>query len=94
MNLKNAFRRKHMTLKTYLTKMLGKEDAKRVLYAMDHGQPVLITGRQGATGKSTLCEVLRRAGTPAFERWAMCEVELSTPLEERVPHFENQIIIS
>ena len=94
MNLKKMLGRKHMTLKTYLTKMLGKEDAKRVLYAMSHGQPILITGRQGATGKSTLREVLRRAGAPAFERWEMCEVDLSTPLEDWTPHFENQIIIS
>mgnify|MGYP002520825953 FL=1 len=82
-----------MELKTYLTKMLGKRKANRVLRAVSDARPILITGPRIATGKTTLCEVLRKAGAPAFERWEAYEINLSKPLEELVPHFEDQVEI-
>ncbi len=80
-----------MDLKTYLTNLLGEQKAKRLLRAVSAGQPILITGPQIATGKTTLCEVLRKAGASAFERREVCEVNLSKPLEEPTPRMANLI---
>lgn len=80
-----------MDLKTYLTNLLGEQKAKRLLRAVSDGQPILITGPQIAAGKTTLCEVLRRAGASAFEQWEVYEVNLPKPLETPTPRMADLI---
>lgn len=80
-----------MDLKTYLTNLLGGQKAKRLLQAVSDGQPIIITGPQIATGKTTLCEVLRKAGASVFEQWEVYEVNLSKPLETPTPRMADLI---
>lgn len=80
-----------MDLKTYLTNLLGGQKAKRLLQAVSDGQPIIITGPQIATGKTTLCKVLRKAGAPVFEQWEVYEVNLSKPLETPTPRMADLI---
>lgn len=45
--------------------------------AADEGRPILVTGPQGPTGKTTLTEALRAAGVTAYEPHEMEVVELT-----------------
>lgn len=80
-----------MDLKTYLTNLLGGQKARRLLRAISDGQPIIITGPRIATGKTTLCEVLKKAGASAFEQWEVYEVNLSKPLEAPTPRMADLI---
>lgn len=54
-----------------LKELLGESAANEVLTAAESGLPIVIDGRQGPTGKSTLCRALRAEGyevTEAYER--------------------------
>lgn len=80
-----------MDLKTYLTNLLGGQKARRLLRAISDGQVIIITGPRIATGKTTLCEVLKKAGASVFEQWEVYEVNLSKPLEAPTPRMADLI---
>lgn len=50
-----------------LKSLLGEKTATAVIEAAKSGLPILITGRQGPTGKSTLCKILQKNGYEAAE---------------------------
>ena len=50
-------------VKEYLIERLGKQEATRLMYFMEMGNYILLTG-PAATGKSTIYEVLSAIGYP------------------------------
>lgn len=58
-------------MKELLKNLLGEEDTERVLKAVQTGLTVVIDGKQGPTGKTTLCNELNKNGIHAVERWEM-----------------------
>ena len=54
-------------LKTYL----NDETAEILLTPIMSGCPVLIEGKQGPTGKTTLCHELEKLGIVVTERWML-----------------------
>lgn len=52
-----------------LKNLLGESTAHEVLTAAESGLPIVIDGRQGPTGKSTLCKVLRGYGYEVMEAY-------------------------
>ena len=64
---------KKIILPDYLTKK-QKSDIKR---AIKDNTPIIVKGKQGATGKTTLVNLLKEQGIVAFELWECQEIELN-----------------
>lgn len=55
-----------------LPEYLTIDQKSKIMFAQTMGKPVLVSGEQGPTGKTTLAELLRENGIQAFEDWE-CE---------------------
>lgn len=57
--------------KVKLERLIGKEQTAKLelILTCFPDTPIHITGKQGPTGKSTLCNALKAAGFKAFEEW-------------------------
>ena len=77
-------------LTNYLNSLLGEKAALELLDAIQNQKTVLIRGAHGPTGKTTLCRILREHGIAAVEEKDVYEVILDTPLENRIPNFEQE----
>ena len=64
---------KNLILPDHLTKK-QKADIKR---AIKNNIPIIISGKQGATGKTTLVNMLKEQSIVAFELWECQEIELN-----------------
>lgn len=66
---------------------------KDFLIAM-RGTPIIVLGKQGATGKTTVCNILRKHGYTAFEEWQLKnpEIDEQKALANRLKD-ENEIFI-
>lgn len=62
-------------LKMLLRQYLPIETADRLSVKLDKETPICITGRQRATGKTTLCAALRTLGYNAYEPWEVEDKE-------------------
>ena len=67
---------KNLILPDYLTKK-QKSDIKR---AIKNNIPIIISGKQGATGKTTLMNLLKKQGIVTYELWECQEIKLDKPL--------------
>lgn len=65
-----------LELPDYLTKK-QKEDINR---AIKEKIPIIISGKQGPTGKTTLANILKEQGIIAYELWECQEIELNEKL--------------
>ena len=63
----------NLILPDYLTKK-QKSDIKR---AVKDNIPIMVKGKQGPTGKTTLVNMLKEQGIVAFELWGCQEIELN-----------------
>ncbi|AGN35069.1 hypothetical protein HMPREF1012_03883 [Bacillus sp. BT1B_CT2] len=70
---------KNFQLPDYLTEKQKEE----IIHAINTNKPILISGNQGPTGKTTLKNYLVEHGILAFEKWECCEIELNRTLEGR-----------
>ncbi|WP_277585870.1 hypothetical protein [Psychrobacillus antarcticus] len=61
---------------------LSERDKKAIITAIKKDTPILISGKQGPTGKSYLKNMLTRQGAKVFEEWKCQKIVL------------NEIIIS
>lgn len=78
----------------YLESMLGRKKAKEILNMTQQERkacPVIISGRQGPTGKSTLRQVLRRHGYWVLEPFEGIEVTLNNELQHPVADFASLV---
>ena len=58
-------------LKALLGRYLPAATAECLSTVLNKGIPIQITGRQGATGKTTLCAALKELGYNASEPWEL-----------------------
>lgn len=77
---------KNLILPDYLTKK-QKSDIKR---AIKDNIPIIVKGKQGVTGKTTLVNMLKEQGIVAFELWECQEIELNEPLKVRCQNDRNK----
>lgn len=47
---------------------------KEIVAAIQSKRPIIISGTQGATGKTTVVNILRKNSIPAFEKWECIEI--------------------
>lgn len=80
-----------MQLRKYLENLLGKSEAENLVDAIREGKTIVVRGPQGPTGKTTLCNALRKAGASAVESWNVYEVTVQGPLETQKPLMEELI---
>lgn len=60
---------------------LSAKQKERIERAVVNNTPVIITGRQGRTGKTFLKDYLGKFGITAYELWECEVVELNEPIE-------------
>lgn len=60
--------------------------------AMRRGLMVIIDGKQGPTGKTTLCTKLRELGINAFEKWEMPKNKMGNDNAANITITLNKII--
>ncbi|AST97312.1 hypothetical protein [Shouchella clausii] len=60
---------------------LSEEQKQEIAAAIKEGTPILITGKQGPTGKTYLANLLKEQGVLAFEEWECVKVTLNDLLE-------------
>lgn len=83
---------KNISFDEYLESLLGKREKNKLLKALKGGLFIVITGPHGATGKTTLCRVLRERGYNVVEKELHThEVCLTEPLKECIRDFKDTI---
>lgn len=84
-----------ISLRAYLTEMLGLHAAREILSMNSQEKEqryIIIDGRQGPTGKSTLCKVLRKHGYKVLEMHEQKYIRLDTELQCKIADFSDLII--
>ncbi len=83
-----------MPFREYLISMLGKKKANEILkmtkWEKEH-RIIVVSGRQGPTGKSVLVRVLRNQGYKAMELSDHVLVELNEELPVQIHKFEKYV---
>ncbi|KYC74460.1 hypothetical protein B4092_3919 [Bacillus licheniformis] len=69
----------NIQLPDYLTE----KQKEQIIHAIHTNKPILISGNQGPTGKTTLKNCLLEHGILTFEKWECCEIELNCTFEGR-----------
>lgn len=83
-----------ISLRAYLTEMLGLHAAREILSMSSQEKEqryIIIDGRQGPTGKSTLCKVLRKHGYKVLEMHEQKYIRLDTELQCKIADF-NELV--
>ena len=84
-----------ISLRAYLTEMLGLHAAREILSMNSQEKEqryIIIDGRQGPTGKSTLCKVLRKHGYKVLEMHEQKYIRLDAELQCKIADFSDLII--
>lgn len=84
-----------ISLHVYLTEMLGLHAAREILSMSSQEKEqryIIIDGRQGPTGKSTLCKVLRKHGYKVLEMHEQKYIRLDTELQCKIADFSSLIV--
>ncbi len=63
-----------------LPSFLSDDQKDQINSAVRKNKPILVTGSQGPTGKSTLVQFLKENGITAFEEWECERIDLTIPL--------------
>lgn len=92
-NVEVPYKGTSQIVKKYFIELLGKTEAKKLMAAMKQGKWIVISGPRVATGKTTLCDILRAIGyTRVVEEWMINTIQVSEPLvafRERNDIFES-----
>lgn len=56
---------------------ISKEVQNEIKRAVKNNTPIIINGRQGSTGKTTLCNLLKKYGINAYEEYECCVITLN-----------------
>jgi energy-coupling factor transporter ATP-binding protein EcfA2 len=80
-----------MKFKEYLKTVLDQEQIKDLLTAAEAGKTIIIKGKQGPTGKSTLKAILNKKGIKAIEEHETFVVSLNKDLEASIANFETTV---
>ncbi len=74
----------------YLISMVGRKKAKEILNMTQREKEkrlIIITGRQGPTGKSVLKQILKKHGYLVLESFECVEMVLNEELQQPIPDF-------
>ena len=63
-----------------LPSFLTDDQKEQIEYAIKENKPILVTGPQGPTGKTTLIRFLKESGITAYEEWECEFINLNVPL--------------
>lgn len=63
-----------------LPAFLNKDQKEQIESAIKENKPILVTGPQGPTGKTTLVRFLKENGIAAYEEWECEFINLIVPL--------------
>ncbi|EMF0421040.1 hypothetical protein IL099_001948 [Enterococcus hirae] len=63
--------------KIVLPDFLTSKQKEQILKAYKRGNPIIVKGAQGSTGKTTLINCLRKQGIQAFEAWEFLTITLN-----------------
>ena len=66
--------------KEKLTSLVGEKTANDVRNAIANNKPIIVTGPQGPTGKTTLTNLINENGGIAFEEFEILTVRLDRPI--------------
>lgn len=83
-----------ISLRAYLTEMLGLHAAGEILSMSSQEKEqryIIIDGRQGPTGKSTLCKVLQKYGYQVLEMHEQKYIRLDAELQCEIADF-NELV--
>ena len=83
-----------MTFEEYLVSMIGKEKANELLNMSCSEKKytfIIIDGRQGPTGKSTLSNVLKKHGFLTLELYEHKIIQLNNELQCQIPEFSKYV---
>ena len=85
---------KKMAFADYLNSMLGQKKAGVILNMTQQekqDRPIIISGRQGPTGKSTLKKILRKHGYWVLESFECVEVALDKEIQHPIADFVSLV---
>lgn len=92
-NVEFSYKETPKAVQEYFFELLGKTEGKKLMSAMKQRKWIIISGPHTATGKTTLCDVLRAIGyTHVVEEWLTSTIQVSEPLRnlrERSNIFES-----
>lgn len=84
-----------ISFKEYLEIMVGKKKAQEIL-SMNRTRRedtfIIVTGRQGPTGKTSFCQILNNHGYRALELYEQVTVELNTEIQQQTPRFSRFVV--
>ncbi len=82
-NVEFTYKNTPIKVKEYFVNLLGDKEAKKLMGAMKNRKWIVISGPHGATGKTTLADVLRAIGyTYVIEEWLTTTIPVPEPLRE------------
>ena len=77
--------------KEKLTSLVGEKTANDVRNAIANNKPIIVTGPQGPTGKTTLTNLINGNGGIAFEEFEVLTVRLDRPLSPLFYHGQGSL---
>jgi Flp pilus assembly CpaF family ATPase len=83
---------REVTFKEYLKTILDQKQTEDLLAAAEEGKTIIIKGKQGQTGKSTLKSILNKKGIKAIEEYETFEISLDKNLETPIANFETTVL--
>ena len=81
-----------MELSDVFRPYFSEDESKKLANAVLSGLPIIIDGVQRPTGKTTLCEMLRRLGFNASERWELPKKESDNNAANIVITLDTEVI--
>lgn len=66
--------------KIELPDFVSKTTKAKIVHAVKNNIPIIVSGNQGPTGKTTLKNIINSAGGYAFEEWECERIELNERL--------------
>lgn len=63
-----------------LPECLSEKQKEDIIEAIKKGTPIIISGTQGPTGKTTLANILKDNGIIVYEKWECLEIKLNKKL--------------
>ena len=64
-----------------LPDFLTKQQQEDIIIAIKRGTPIIISGKQGPTGKTTLTKILREYGITVYEEWECLKIVLNKRID-------------
>lgn len=83
-----------ISFQDYLTDLLGEKTANKLLGMTPEereNRAVIVTGKQGPTGKSTLEKVLKKRGYQVISLYDCIVITLDKEICNQIPNFEEVI---